>query len=135
MFGATSWLFGSDAHPFTLFQMNALFVLHYATFHHLRHSGVWIAATGWFGYVVHSPAHHHIHHSQNPAHFDRNLGYALSVWDWAFGTLHVPVSRGNLRFGIAGEEPYRGVADTLIRPLVAGAKRLRIANPLRSHLR
>ena len=118
-FGAMGWLFGASAQPFTLFQMNALLVLHFATFHHIRHSGVWIAATGWLGRLVHSPAHHQIHHSTDPRHFGHNLGYALSVWDWVFGTLCVPERRGSVRLGVPGEPAYRGVVDTLVRPIRA----------------
>ena len=124
VYGAMSWLFGAAAEPFTLFQINILLVAHYATFHHLRHSGVWIAATGWLGRLVHSPAHHQIHHSTDPRHFDHNLGYALSIWDWAFGTLWVPARRGKVRLGVEGEPAYQGVTDTLVRPLVAAARTL-----------
>lgn len=123
-YGVFAWLFGPGAQPFTLFEVNILLVLHFATFHHLRHSGVWIAARGWLGRLVHSPAHHQIHHSTDPRHFDSNLGYALSVWDWAFGTLVIPERRGRVRLGVEGEEPYRGLLDTLVRPLVSGARKL-----------
>jgi sterol desaturase/sphingolipid hydroxylase (fatty acid hydroxylase superfamily) len=123
VYGAMTWLFGMSAQPFTLFEVNAIFVLHLLTFHHLRHSGVWIAASGALGRVFHSPAHHQIHHSCDTQHFDRNLGYALSIWDWAFGTLCIPERAIKVRFGVPGEHPYRGVADTLIRPLVAVARR------------
>ena len=34
-----------------------------------------------------SPAQHQVHHSDNPAHFDTNLGSALAVWDRLYGTL------------------------------------------------
>jgi len=115
-YGAMSWLFGSAAEPFTLFQLNIALVAHLVTFHHLRHSGVWIAATGWLGRLVHSPAHHQIHHSTDPRHFDRNLGYALSIWDWAFGTLCLPDRRGRVRLG-CDQPTHTGVADALIRPL------------------
>jgi sterol desaturase/sphingolipid hydroxylase (fatty acid hydroxylase superfamily) len=128
-YGAMEWLLGPSAHPFTLFEINVLLVLHFATFLHLRHSGVWIAATGWMGRVFHSPAHHQIHHSLDPRHFDRNLGYGLSLWDWAFGTLCMPESHGRIQVGVAGELPYRGLADTLIRPFVAGANRWRLVPP------
>ncbi len=117
-YGAMGWLFGSGAEPFTLFQLNILLVIHLATFHHLRHSGVWIAATGWLGRVVHSPAHHQIHHSTDPRHFDRNLGYALSIWDAAFGTLWVPERRGRVALG-CDEPAHEGVVDALARPLLS----------------
>jgi sterol desaturase/sphingolipid hydroxylase (fatty acid hydroxylase superfamily) len=114
-YGAMSWLFGPGAEPFTLFQLNLVLVAHLATFHHLRHSGVWIAATGWLGRLVHSPAHHQIHHSTDPRHFDRNLGYALSIWDWAFGTLCIPARRGRVRLG-CDQPAHTGVVDALFRP-------------------
>jgi len=124
VYGATSWLFGPTAQPFTLFQLNILLVLHFATFHHLRHTSVWIAATGWLGRLVHSPAHHQIHHSTDVRHFDRNFGYALSLWDWAFGTLWIPERRGRVTLGVEGEAPYAGVTDSLVRPLVKGLRQL-----------
>ncbi len=130
-FSLIGWLFGPSAQPFTLFQINAILVLHFATFHHIRHSGVWIAATGWLGRLVHSPAHHQIHHSTDPRHFDTNLGYALSLWDWVFGTLCIPERRASVRLGVPGEPAYRGVVDTLVRPIKAmlpGAAKLRAAS-------
>lgn len=127
VYGAMSWLFGAAAEPFTLFQVNLILVAHLASFHHLRHSGVWIAARGWLGRLVHSPAHHQIHHSTDPRHFGRNLGFALSIWDWAFGTLWIPDRRGRVTLGVEGAAPYAGLADTLVRPLVDGARALKPA--------
>jgi sterol desaturase/sphingolipid hydroxylase (fatty acid hydroxylase superfamily) len=89
---------------------------------------VWIAATGRLGRLVHSPAHHQLHHSTDPRHFDRNFGYALSLWDWAFGTLCLPERRGRVRLGVAGEAPYAGVTDALVRPML-GAARTLVARP------
>jgi len=117
IFGVTGWLLGPAAAPFEIFHINILLVLFFATTHHLRHSGFWIAATGWLGRVIHSPAHHHIHHSTDPRHFDRNMGYALSLFDWMFGTLHVPERRGRVQLGVPEDVPHIGVLDTLLRPL------------------
>ncbi len=37
----------------------------------------------------------------NPIHFNKNLGSTLSVWDWLFGTLHIPSKqRETLSFGV-----------------------------------
>lgn len=41
---------------------------------------------GWLGKIVVSPAHHRIHHSTNPDHFDRNFGNSFIIWDKLFGT-------------------------------------------------
>jgi sterol desaturase/sphingolipid hydroxylase (fatty acid hydroxylase superfamily) len=80
------------------------------TYGHLRHSNMWIAFNGFAGRILQSPAHHQLHHSANPIHYDRNLGFALAVWDWAFGTLVIPEStRQQIVFGVGGEAsiPFR----------------------------
>lgn len=122
VYGATDWLFGASAAPFTLFHINVLFVLFLCTIYHLRHSGIWIAATGWLGRVIHSPAHHHIHHSTNPEDFDHNMGYALSLFDWMFGTLRIPERSGRVTLGVPEDAPHTGVLDTLVRPLRNAAR-------------
>jgi sterol desaturase/sphingolipid hydroxylase (fatty acid hydroxylase superfamily) len=64
---------------------------------------MWIAFTGVVGRLLQSPAHQQIHHSADPAHFDKNLGFALALWDWAFGTLAIPSkTREPIVFGRLG---------------------------------
>lgn len=41
---------------------------------------------GLVGRFVISPQWHRVHHSTNPAHFDRNFGGNLTIWDHLFGT-------------------------------------------------
>ena len=111
--GAMSYAFGPGAQPFTLFNGNVLLMAFLATYGHLRHSHMWIAFTGPAGRILQSPAHHQIHHSDNPAHWDKNLGFALAVWDWAFGTLYIPQpTREAIRFGIG---PTEGEFDAVTR--------------------
>lgn len=106
-------LLGRGAVPASVLGMNVFLVAHLMTFHHLRHGQAWIAARGWLGRIVHSPAHHHLHHSTDPAHYGKNLGYALSVWDWAFGTLLVPGKQPRLKFGVPGEPAFTTLAQTI----------------------
>lgn len=82
---------------------NMLVFVHIFTFHHLRHSHINMPFPGPLSRLLHSPAHHLIHHSTNPAHHGRNMGYILSVWDWAFGTLYVPRRGERLTLGIGPE--------------------------------
>ncbi len=56
----------------------------------LQHAHVWLAFRGVLGRLFISPAHPQVHHSTNPIHFNKNLGSCLAIWDWLFGTLHVP---------------------------------------------
>ncbi len=68
---------------------------------HLQHSHIWISCPGLAGRIFMSPAHHQIHHSADPIHFNRNFGSCLSVWDWVFGTLHQPAPRREAQsFGV-----------------------------------
>ena len=92
---------------------------------HLQPSHMWIAFTGLWGKLLLSPAHHQIHHSTDPAHFDRNLGSSLAVFDWLFGTLHVPArKREKLTFGV---DRFHGnphaFADSLAGPVKVVAQR------------
>lgn len=58
--------------------------------HHLRHSHVWLSYGPLFGRLLVSPAHHQVHHSRAPRHWNRNLGQFLAIWDWMCGTLYLP---------------------------------------------
>ena len=65
----------------------------------LRHSHVWIS----FGYLEHvfiSPAQHQIHHSRDKAHFDKNFGSCLAIWDKAFSSWKNSKNNKVRRFGL-----------------------------------
>jgi sterol desaturase/sphingolipid hydroxylase (fatty acid hydroxylase superfamily) len=55
----------------------------------LNHSHVKLCY-GWFNRVWVGPSFHHIHHSLEPRHRDKNLGGGIPVWDWLFGTMYLP---------------------------------------------
>ncbi len=70
-----------------------------------------------------SPRMHHLHHSSKLEHWDRNLGYVLTLWDLLFGTYH-PVADGEtFEYGIgrgeAVDESYHNVYGGYVRPTVA----------------
>jgi sterol desaturase/sphingolipid hydroxylase (fatty acid hydroxylase superfamily) len=94
---------------------------------HLQHSHFWISFTGPVGRVILSPAHHQIHHSDNPKHFNKNFGSALSVFDWLFGTLHLPErNKERLRFGVGERMRHHHTAiGGLLTPFVTAGARLR----------
>jgi sterol desaturase/sphingolipid hydroxylase (fatty acid hydroxylase superfamily) len=118
VFGAMTYAFGPGVRPFTLLNGNILTMAFLLSYGHLRHSHMWIAFTGIAGRILQSPAHHQIHHSVNPAHFDKNLGFSLAIWDWAFGTLAIPSStREPIVFGL-GEPaaPFRSALAALVTP-------------------
>ena len=79
---------------------------------------MWIAFTGTVGRILQSPAHHQIHHSDDPRHFDKNLGYSLAVSDWAFGTLAIPSrTREAITFGLSEESSrFRSTIGSCLWP-------------------
>ncbi len=122
--GIGDYLLGQPASQYGLSETNIILVFFIYVYVHLQHSQLWISFTGWPGRLLMSPAHHQIHHSRNPAHFNKNLGSCLAVWDWMFGTLYVPsAEREMLEFGV---EPDREHAHTirgeLISPFVRAAQ-------------
>jgi sterol desaturase/sphingolipid hydroxylase (fatty acid hydroxylase superfamily) len=121
--GTFIYFFGEGAHQFTLMQMNALMLVYHLTFFHLRHSHVWLPLNGRLGYILQSPAHHQLHHSTDPAHVGKNLGFCLSIWDWLFGTLYIPKAQGRLTFGIGAEtKDYSSIGRLYWLPFVNVAR-------------
>ena len=87
--GVAAYLFGDTAYQYALAGNNIILVVFIHVYVHLQHTHLWISFRGLLGRVFISPAHHQVHHSTNPVHFNKNLGSCLAVWDWLFGTLHV----------------------------------------------
>ncbi len=70
----------------------------------LRHSHVKLGYFNFLERIFISPRQHQIHHSDNPKHYDKNIGAKFALWDWLFGTL-VPSKKGEkLRFGLGTKE-------------------------------
>lgn len=124
--GVFQYGFGMPVKPYTLWHVNAISLLFAFTINHLHHSHVWLAITGFWGRIILSPAHHQIHHSNNVMHFDRNFGGSLAVFDWLFGTLHMPSkTREKLVFGVDGygEDPH-SLKGSMLSPFAHAAARV-----------
>jgi sterol desaturase/sphingolipid hydroxylase (fatty acid hydroxylase superfamily) len=71
----------------TIFGINANILANCFSFHHLRHSHIYMRYPQWIERVFMSPAQHQIHHSREERHLDRNFGLFLSCWDRLFETI------------------------------------------------
>ncbi len=61
---------------------------------------------GWLKYVLNSPEMHLWHHNHpDCGPMNRNFALTLSVWDWMFGTAHVP-AHDPARLGFEGVERF-----------------------------
>ncbi|HEY2755821.1 MAG TPA: sterol desaturase family protein [Pseudolabrys sp.] len=120
--GLTNYAFGETAYQYALSDTNIIVVLFIHAYVHLQHSHMWISFRGVLGRVFVSPAHHQVHHSDNPKHFDKNFGSCLALWDWMFGTLYVPAKeREPLTFGVGEYPDAHTVKGELIAPLINAA--------------
>lgn len=116
--GISSFALGEHAPAFSLGGGNVLLVLFFFTFVHLQHSEVWLPLRGVAGKMLMSPAHHQIHHSIDPAHYNSNMGNALAIYDWLFGTLVMPTKESpRLAFGVdePGVDPHC-VTELVVSP-------------------
>jgi sterol desaturase/sphingolipid hydroxylase (fatty acid hydroxylase superfamily) len=131
--GAMNYLFGKTTYQYAIGDGNAIFVLFMHAYVHLQHTHLWIPFRGVLGRIFLSPAHHQIHHSTDPVHFNKNLGSCLAVWDWMFGTLHVPAKEPEkLRFGMTAadgtlqsDQRFHSVTRSLLKPCLAVLSQLK----------
>ncbi len=105
---------------YTIAGVNAgIFFFHIIT-GNLNHSYVWLPYGRVIEHIFLSPAQHHIHHSTNPMHFDKNFGSCWAVWDWLFGSLYIVEKKEDIVFGLTPEEMarYPGLSEHYIMPFV-----------------
>ncbi len=90
---------------------------------HLNHSNLNIS-WGPLRYVLNSPRMHIWHHDKHP---DNRVGYnfavVFSLWDWLFGTAHMPDTQP-AALGFGGDDRYPdGVVRRFFLPYVREAKK------------
>src|ERR1700683_4508614 len=118
--GAAQYALGRKEVSCTLFDQNVLMLLYIYLTAQLQHSEIWIPFTGVWGRVFMSPAHHQLHRSADPAHFNCNLGASLAIWDWLMGSLRMPrVAPPRLAYGVSGHahDPH-GVMGLVVDPAI-----------------
>ncbi len=93
--------------------------------YNIRHSHVWISYGPFWNRFLMSPAHHQLHHSREPRHYDCNFGHIFTFWDRLFGTLYQPVEGEVFELGIEREEneKLRTLSALYFRPLKKAAER------------
>jgi sterol desaturase/sphingolipid hydroxylase (fatty acid hydroxylase superfamily) len=115
--GPMIWYFGVSAQVISPVSANWISMFFWFTTVHLRHTELPIHATGLLGKLIQTPGHHQVHHSVDPKHFNKNLGYCLSVWDWAFGTLYMPSKDEKLTYGLGHQDsPLETVIGSMFAP-------------------
>jgi sterol desaturase/sphingolipid hydroxylase (fatty acid hydroxylase superfamily) len=129
------YLYAQSAMEITFLGINAVIFLWHALLGDLlTHTHVWIMLPRGLREIFYSPALHLIHHSADPKHAGKNLGFCFSLWDRLAGTLYEPdeKDRHALAFGIDPEDmrelrTVRQLYWTPVRNILFGRKRA--ANP------
>jgi sterol desaturase/sphingolipid hydroxylase (fatty acid hydroxylase superfamily) len=123
--GLIDYGFGRPAADFNIGGTNVLMLTAFMLLTTLQHSHFWITFPGVWGKVFLSPAHHQLHHSTDPAHFNKNLGSTLAVWDRLFGTFFLPDrKRMRLTFGVAGMIKPHSLRSTMVEPFIEAGRAL-----------
>ena len=111
------FLFGQQLSLFTILGVNIFVVLFHGLGSNLRHSHISVSYPETIEKFIMSPAQHHLHHSSQKEHFDKNFGVALSIWDKMAGSFQYS-SKQELTFGIGSEtqEYTRTIAHMYVLP-------------------
>ena len=99
------FLFGQQLNLVTILGVNIFVILFHGLGSNLRHSHISIQYPKIIERILMSPAQHHLHHSSDIKHFDKNFGVALSVWDRMAGTFLHSTS-APFTFGIGAETKH-----------------------------
>jgi sterol desaturase/sphingolipid hydroxylase (fatty acid hydroxylase superfamily) len=100
-----------------------------ATLDPLKHSHHAVSF-GIFDKLFISPHMHQIHHSKTPAHWDKNFGTNLSIFDWMIGTAYKPSRGEKAIYGISGYndesiKKYNTLYGAYLSPLVNIYKKIK----------
>lgn len=119
LIGVFSYTFSMPIYDSTIVGIDAYFLVNALSFYHLRHSHIDMSY-GWLENWFLSPSQHHLHHSMEARHWDKNFGLFLSIWDRMFGTLLYSEPRGSFRLGLPDGEcqEYRTVMQLYTTPFM-----------------
>lgn len=86
-----AYLYDGPVGEVTILGVNAMiFFWHTLLGNHLAHTQVWVMFPRGIREIFYSPALHLIHHSADPRHAGKNLGFCFAFWDRLAGTLYQP---------------------------------------------
>ncbi len=114
------WLFFAlDPVELTVFGISAYFLRSLLMMDVVRHTHLKMSYGPWLNRLFLCPHYHQLHHSIDPADYNKNFGLLLSVWDRAFGTLAVPEPGQQFTFGLSNNEhaEYQSLVRLHVVPL------------------
>lgn len=91
------------------FEPEQAYIVHFAaiTIGHLNHANIKLTY-GPLKYIFNNPVMHLYHHAYHlpKGSYGVNFGISLSLWDYLFGTHHIPEDNGTIELGFEGDEEF-----------------------------
>lgn len=123
--GIFYFLIGFQLSKITILGINIFSFLFLSLGANLRHSHVKLKYFHWLECILISPFQHQIHHSDNPAHYDKNLGSKFAIWDYLFGTLIRSKEVEKIQFGLGkDDETNHHLLRSIYQPFALAFKRV-----------
>jgi sterol desaturase/sphingolipid hydroxylase (fatty acid hydroxylase superfamily) len=95
------WLFYAyDPVEIAIFGISIYRVCNIVTLNYIQHAPYKFSYGTIVSKILLAPHYHHLHHSAQPEHWNKNFGFGLSCWDWMFGTLMAPKPNEDFIFGL-----------------------------------
>jgi sterol desaturase/sphingolipid hydroxylase (fatty acid hydroxylase superfamily) len=102
--GVFAYLWSADVDEVLIYGVSIWAILEILGFRHLKHSHIYLRFPRWLEYVFVSPAMHHIHHSREERHWDRNFSTMFAFWDVLYRSWCPSEPTRNFRIGLANDE-------------------------------
>lgn len=114
-----AWLYNQEITLISVLNMHIVIFLFYVCGYHFRHSHIKVIYPRWLQHILVCPSQHQIHHSIQEKHWDKNIGYIFSVWDWLFGTLYIATHDEEYQYGLSKnqDETYRNLINVYVIPI------------------
>jgi sterol desaturase/sphingolipid hydroxylase (fatty acid hydroxylase superfamily) len=113
------FLFGQQISLVTVLGVNVFVILFHGLGSNLRHSHISVQYPQTVERILMSPAQHHLHHSSDIQHFDKNFGVALSIWDRMAGSfLHSTNAPFTFGIGVETKHYTRTIGHMYFLPFV-----------------
>jgi len=119
LLGIAAFVTATSVSTTTLLGFDAYMLIDTLCFAMLRHSHIGLCFGPLERYLM-SPRQHHLHHSVDTRHWDKNFGFLFSCWDRTAGTICYSDPKEVVNIGISAEEArdYSSVLKLYFMPYI-----------------
>ena len=114
------WLFFAlDPVEVVIFGINVYVMRKILILDYIRHTHLKVSFGPWLNHIIICPHYHQLHHSNNLAHYNKNFGFVMPIWDRMFGTLAIPRDGKAFCFGLTENEhkQYQSLFGLYVLPV------------------